>query len=237
VSLLIAGLVGVSVWLAIRPPAHRRLLRIGLTEGRVRAKGAFSPAVAAWALGIAVALLMASPVGVVVAVVTALVARRAVARLESRSSRERRLRLVAQMPSVCDLLAAVLASGAPIAQAIGAVADASGSPAADSLGRVHAALQLGAAPPAAWQQAGVDVEFTRVAAAFERSARSGAPIVDVLVGLADDERLRRRRTIEIAARSAGVRAVAPLAACFLPAFILLGIVPVIASMATQMFHG
>jgi hypothetical protein len=42
-------------------------------------------------------------------------------------------------------------------------------------------------------------------------------------------------TVEVAARSAGVRSVAPLAACYLPAFILLGIVPVVASMATDMF--
>ena len=41
----------------------------------------------------------------------------------------------------------------------------------------------------------------------------------------------RQRAVEVAAQAAGVRAVAPLAACFLPAFLLLGVVPVVASLA------
>jgi hypothetical protein len=43
-------------------------------------------------------------------------------------------------------------------------------------------------------------------------------------------RRRHRREVEVAARSAGIRAVGPLAACFLPAFLLVGTMPVIASM-------
>jgi hypothetical protein len=40
--------------------------------------------------------------------------------------------------------------------------------------------------------------------------------------------------VEVAARTAGVRAVIPLVACFLPAFILLGVVPVVAGLANEL---
>jgi len=116
-----------------------------------------------------------------------------------------------------------------------AVAQAVGEPAAQSLLRVDAALSLGASAQTAWATAQVDVEFSRIAAAFQRSASSGAPLADVFVGVGNDERRRKRMAVEVAARSAGVRAVAPLAACYLPAFVLLGIVPIVASMATDMF--
>jgi Flp pilus assembly protein TadB len=118
--------------------------------------------------------------------------------------------------------------------ALVAVAFAVGAPASESLLRVDAAMRMGASQHTAWIAAKVDPEFLRLAAAFQRSASSGAPIAEVFAGIGKDERRRKRMTVEVAARSAGVRAVAPLAACYLPAFILLGIVPVVASMATQM---
>jgi hypothetical protein len=40
-----------------------------------------------------------------------------------------------------------------------------------------------------------------------------------------------------AARSAGVRAVAPLGLCFLPAFVLVGVVPTVVGLATAALHG
>jgi len=70
-----------------------------------------------------------------------------------------------------------------------------------------------------------------------RSARSGAPLADVLSDVADDLRLARTRDVQVAARAAGVRAVGPLAACFLPAYLLLGVVPVVASLASDALHG
>ena len=70
-----------------------------------------------------------------------------------------------------------------------------------------------------------------------RSARSGSPLSDVLSEVADDLRLVRTRDVQVAARAAGVRAVGPLAACFLPAYLLLGVVPVVASLAGDALHG
>ncbi|MDP9399182.1 MAG: type II secretion protein F, partial [Actinomycetota bacterium] len=49
--------------------------------------------------------------------------------------------------------------------------------------------------------------------------------------LATEQRAARRWTAEAAARRVAVCAVAPLGACFLPAFLLLGVVPVVVGAA------
>ena len=51
--------------------------------------------------------------------------------------------------------------------------------------------------------------------------------------LADDERDRARWAAEAAAQRAGVRAIGPLVVCFLPAFVLVGVVPVVGGIAGQ----
>ncbi|MCW2777557.1 MAG: hypothetical protein JWN17_1282, partial [Frankiales bacterium] len=49
--------------------------------------------------------------------------------------------------------------------------------------------------------------------------------------LAADARAEARSAAEQRARRAGVLAVAPLGLCFLPAFVLLGVVPVVVGLA------
>lgn len=66
-----------------------------------------------------------------------------------------------------------------------------------------------------------------------RAAQSGAPVADVLTRLADDARRTAQATASAAARRVGVHAVAPLGLCFLPAFVFLGIVPMVAGLAGQ----
>ncbi len=137
---------------------------------------------------------------------------------------------------VCDLLAATLASGASMTSAVDAVRHAVGGPAAQTLARVDRALVLGTPMSHVWTTAHAEPAFARIAAAFERSSESGAPVAELLIGVASDERRKKRRTVEVAARGAGVRSVMPLAACYLPAFMLLGVIPVVASMATSLFN-
>jgi hypothetical protein len=55
----------------------------------------------------------------------------------------------------------------------------------------------------------------------------------MVAAVADDQRRRRRWSAEAAARRAGVHAVGPLVLCFLPAFVLLGVVPVVLSIAAE----
>ena len=155
-------------------------------------------------------------------------------RLEPRSVRRRRERLAAQVPEVADLLAACLASGATVPAALSAVAGAVGAPAGPVLESVVARARLGADPVAAWRLLHDDEAFAPLARALVRSAESGAPLVDALVRSAADLRGRRRGELLSAARVAGVRAVLPLGLCFLPAFALLGVVPVVVSLVSQL---
>ncbi len=134
-------------------------------------------------------------------------------------------------------MAAILASGAPMRFALVAAGEAIGAPMTEAIRPVVAAIDLGADPATAWGSLSGVPALEPVATAVVRSAESGAPISTVLTRIAEDMRRDRQSAVEVAARSAGVRAVAPLAACFLPAFLLTGVVPVVASLAGDLLAG
>jgi pilus assembly protein TadC len=137
----------------------------------------------------------------------------------------------ALVPSALDVLAACLYSGAPIVQALLAVAAAFGGEIGDLLGGVARRSALGAPPEIAWQSALSDPRWANAARSIVRAHYSGAPLTDVLSRTADERRRELRAIAHAAANKASVRAVLPLGVCFLPAFVLVGIVPVIAGFA------
>jgi Flp pilus assembly protein TadB len=193
--------------------------------------------VSAIVFGIGAALVIGGVGGIALGIGIAVIAPKLIMRMEPRASRTRRASLMKQAPDIADLLAATMASGAPLRAAMTAVADAVGAPSSELLLPIGAALELGADPADAWASLRDDPSLAPIALAFVRSATSGAPLSTLLAGTADDLRRKHRLAVEVAARAAGVRAVAPLAACFLPAFLLLGVVPVVASMASDLFNG
>jgi pilus assembly protein TadC len=67
-----------------------------------------------------------------------------------------------------------------------------------------------------------------MARAITRSLRSGAPLSKTLEHLADETRRARHHIADQQARATESRAALPLGLCFLPAFVLLSIVPTIA---------
>jgi len=140
--------------------------------------------------------------------------------------------LIRQVPAIADMIAAALASGVPVDVALTALSDALDQPAAGHLARVTRARALGASVGQAWSDCPAALRI--IGQAIERSDVSGAGLHDVLQGIAEDARRRHRMQVEIAARTAGVRSVAPLAACFLPAFLLVGVLPVVISLADGM---
>ena len=91
-------------------------------------------------------------------------------------------------------------------------------------------------PVSAWSALGADECLRPMARAAARSAETGAPLAQLLSAVAEDQRDESRARAEAMARAAGVRSVAPLAACFLPAFLLIGIVPVVASLALPLLQ-
>jgi len=128
-----------------------------------------------------------------------------------------------------------LRAGAPIDRAAAAVADALGGPLGVRLQRTARSLRLGAEPAEAWQHlAGVDGADRLIAAAV-RSSASGGALAGALGRLADDLRADRALAVEAAAQRAAVLVVLPLGLCFLPAFLLVGVVPVLIGLLGDVF--
>jgi pilus assembly protein TadC len=182
-------------------------------------------------IGAAVALVVGGWVGATLGAVAGpalgVASARWLSRQPSRGSVAADQRLRADLPFAADLLAAALRAGAAPDVAAACVAGALGGPLADRLVRVHRALRLGAPAEEAWSYLG-DVEgVDRIRQAAVRSQHSGAAFAGALMRVADDLRADRLIAAEATARRAGVLIVLPLGLCFLPAFVLAGLVPVI----------
>ncbi|MCJ0906440.1 type II secretion system F family protein [Rhodococcus sp. ARC_M6] len=132
-----------------------------------------------------------------------------------------------------DLLAACLRGGLPVAEAVAAVAVTAPSPMADTLRRVADLLALGADPDVAWSEAALDPGTESLARLARRSSRSGTSLSVAMTELADRSRDEAEDASAASAERAGVLISGPLGLCFLPAFLCLGIVPVVIGLATS----
>lgn len=179
--------------------------------------------------GAGIAALMPLPLGVPAGVVVALALPRVLVRLEPGARRRERARSRHDLPLAADLFASCVLGGADPAQAAQVVAAAVAGPLGARLDAVARALRLGLDPVHAWTGLAEVPELVGWARTCARAASTGAPLADVVVGIADDARAHRRTTSAAAARRAGVLATLPLGLCFLPAFVLIGVVPLIAS--------
>lgn len=146
-------------------------------------------------------------------------------------------RLLSQAPLIADLLSAAVNSGASIVEAISVVGDSMEEPSRSRLANLRASIDLGASMEEAWSTllGDDDHALAPIATAAMRSLQTGAPLAYVLDAAATDMRQAHRAQVTEAARSAGVRTVAPLALCFLPAYLLVGVVPIIAGFASALF--
>jgi Flp pilus assembly protein TadB len=133
------------------------------------------------------------------------------------------------LPHVTRLLAVVLASGQSVSAALGVVADALPGPASAPLARARSSLGVGVAPEAVWAELAVTPGLEPLGRAFARASESGAGVVDTVARLAEQLAAEERSGVEDRARTVGIRAAVPLGLCLLPAFLLLGIVPVVAA--------
>jgi hypothetical protein len=142
-------------------------------------------------------------------------------------------RLARDLPVACDLLAVCLSAGTPVGAAVGAVGGAVPGPLGERLVEVGALYRLGAAPRRAWS--GVPPPVDAMARAVVRAGESGSAVVPALQRLATDLRSSDRSETEAAVRRAGVWVLAPLGLCFLPAFLCLGVVPLVLGIAADVF--
>jgi pilus assembly protein TadC len=125
-----------------------------------------------------------------------------------------------------DLMAACLKAGLPVPTAIRAVG-------IEELNQTAELLALGADPVAAWAPALERPATAALARAARRTARSGAALARQAAELAGWTRAEARDQAEAKAQRAAVAVAAPLALCFLPAFLCLGVLPVVLGLAGQ----
>ena len=92
---------------------------------------------------------------------------------------------------------------------------------------VAALLALGADPEAAWQSIAHHDDLAALAAAAKRSSAGGAAMADAVREHASRLRSSMADQAQRSAGRAGVAMTAPLGLCFLPAFLCLGLAPVI----------
>ena len=235
---LAALAAAVAAWLILPPsrsalsplrPARQAAGRRGGPEpmlglaSRILA-GIGTGAVALLVLPGAAGILVAGVAGPATAVVLGRLPRRADVRI-----------LTIELPEALEFLAVCLDAGQPVGHAVTAVAKVSPEATRSLLEGVAAQVALGRAGPSAWEDLRGHRVWGRVAADIARAERSGTGLADLLRMHAEDGRRDAGDLAVKEARKVGVRSVVPLMACFLPAFILVGVVPIVAGLLRDFF--
>jgi pilus assembly protein TadC len=132
-----------------------------------------------------------------------------------------------------ELLAVCLEAGLPVAAAVTATAAPLAGATGALLRRVAGLLELGADPADAWRVAADLPELAAFARAAGRSAGTGAALAQV--ARVEGTRIRAELidTAQERAQRAAVFITGPLGLCFLPAFLVLGIAPVVIGLAGE----
>jgi len=131
---------------------------------------------------------------------------------------------------VTELLAGCLAAGLAMADALDAAAIAGDSVSATACHATAAALRRGDPPGDAWRDWHRDPWLAPIARAAQRSSQTGAAVADELHRAAARLRTRRRARLQQRVQRAAVWVVVPLGLCFLPAFVLVAVVPLVAGL-------
>ena len=186
--------------------------------------GACAAGVVGWAFGGA----LSGAVGAGVAALAGIGARRVLARDPAESAEGG-----AELAGCWELLAACLEAGLPVAGAVLATATPLSGSAGRGLRRVAGLLELGADPADAWRTVEHRPALAAFARAAARSAGTGAALARVARTEAERLRSALTDTAQARAQRAAVLITGPLGLCFLPAFLVLGIAPVVIGLAGE----
>jgi Flp pilus assembly protein TadB len=188
------------------------------------AVGAVAAGLLGWSLAGATA---GSVLAAVAGAAGVVVARRAVVRTGPAAEQD------GDIAGAWELLAVCLEAGLPVSVAVSAAAEPLGGSTGAQLRRVSGLLELGADPADAWLAAEDVPVLATFARAAGRSAATGAALAQV--ARAESTRLRADLLDSAQARAqrAAVQITGPLGLCFLPAFLVLGIAPVVIGLAGE----
>jgi len=176
--------------------------------------------------GVAALLLVDAPVWLVgVLAVAGLVGARA-RQVEGASPDE--------LPVTADLMAACLFAGAGVGDALAASLVAAGPWLRSQGESVALALRAGELPDEAWRHWLSDARLAPIARTCVRTAGSGAAAASELTRVAARLRAAQRAARQQRVGRASVWIVVPLGTCFLPAFVAVGVVPLVISLLERL---
>lgn len=188
----------------------------------------FAPVAAGLLPAAAMGIPVGLPVGGLAAILVSWICGRWLSRQDRRGTDP--LRLAAGW----DLLAAGMRAGLPAAVIVHAVAEEFTGRTAKALREVAALHNWGADPVSAWEPALNHPDTAELARAARRSAAAGSGIAETAADLATDARVRVSQLVRTRAERAAVWVSAPLALCFLPGFLCLGVLPVVVGMVRRL---
>lgn len=201
-----------------------------------RLGGGWSTGVKRWAVPMAVALvgwvLLGAFGGLCAGVLAACGARWRRARKPPAAPSDGGEAAARHLPLAADLLASCASAGAGPGEAAEAVGRSLGGPLGERLIRTAAELRLGGEPAEVWRRFGAIPGAEGLARCMERAGSSGAPAAEAVARHAAGLRAARARTAAARARRAQVLISAPVGLCFLPAFLAVGVAPVVIGLAT-----
>ncbi|GGW55359.1 type II secretion system F family protein [Streptomyces xantholiticus] len=142
-----------------------------------------------------------------------------------------------QLALAADLMAACISAGASPREAAEAVGESLGGPVGARLARTAAQLRLGAETAPAWRWFGGIPGAKPLARCLERADSTGAPAAEPVARLAERLRAERARAVARRGRRAQVLITAPVGLCFLPAFLAVGVAPVVIGLAGGLLRG
>ncbi|MEV8036703.1 type II secretion system F family protein [Streptomyces sp. NPDC086182] len=142
-----------------------------------------------------------------------------------------------QLPLAADLVAACIAAGASPVTAAQAVGEALGGPVGERLARGAAEVRLGGEPGDAWRRLASIPGAQGLARLLERAGESGVPAAVPVGRIAAEARAEWGRAATARARRAAVMVTAPVGLCFLPAFLAIGVLPVVIGLAGGLLRG
>jgi Flp pilus assembly protein TadB len=212
--------LAVLAWL---PPARRPVRQPTTSRPPLRLLGVAGAGIGAW-------LFVGGTGGPVAGVAGAAGAWWALSRVEPPDVRRDRQEVERTLPHLIDLFASTLRAGAEPVAGLAQVCAALPGPATDRLAPVVEHARWGATATEAWESVRDDEQLAPLVRAMVRSQASGASVVELVERLADELEREGLARAEDAARKVGVSAAVPLGVCLLPAFLLLGVVPTVASL-------
>lgn len=132
----------------------------------------------------------------------------------------------AEVSRVCLLLAVCLEAGRPTRSALRVVTDVVTGAPHEALTGVLRQIDLGIDEGVAWSSLTAQAPYRGMARDLARSVHSGVALATLLRQHAVEARRSALSAAQVRARQTGVSGVVPLVICFLPAFVLLGVVPI-----------